>query len=683
VLRPLLAFACLALTAFLLAPTVQSVHEQVEDLDIKRDLPRIWKWGQPEPPVLIPPLCDDAKHNMFSEVDRWPARIKKDEPMTVGGFVRVEDAKGRGVSGVSVDIFLNETKTLPGVKLGTAATGSDGRFTLTTSVPFELQATKYHLVAHALEKQDGCTRYIEHWSDPEMEVTSRTQIVVYPVTDAVVGHPFTVRGRVTDAVDAPVRNANLTFTLDGVSKSIRTDGSGEFAVQHNVSTAKTVHYEARFAATKYYGASSAEGEIKVGREDLRLDVGTLELVRSRLTPFSGVVVLPPGTKAQPLVLSFQGVEVISCGGCAPASRATVTPGADGRFRVDLLADSNQSAGPILVNVTGGGLSQAREVSGRVVIPVNLTLSAEGTGPISRKMEGAVRLVDEVGRPYPGAVAVEAGGVWLGGAVDGNGTYAFQTASACGPQRVRALYNGTDAAMPDVEEREVTVCPLIAALPAWLVAVPLWAWPILLLVVLVAVLLVRRWLLATATTITRGPPLALRHTGPADAAAGIVGVGETATLTAFLEEPLPDGHTLRMGLARRTAPVVLGPDLSAELPVTPEHLGETPIRAEILDAKGRVVSRRTATLRVVRYGEEIERRYRALRGASGVSESVSPREFEAWLRARSPDLDASVVSSLVGVFEEADYGPREAGRKELVAYLEAESSLPEVSPRVVA
>jgi hypothetical protein len=63
--------------------------------------------------------------------------------------------------------------------------------------------------------------------------------------------------------------------------------------------------------------------------------------------------------------------------------------------------------------------------------------------------------------------------------------------------------------------------------------------------------------------------------------------------------------------------------------------------------------------------------------------VSPREFESWLRARTPDLDAAVVSRLVGVFEEADYGPRDAGRAELVAYLEAEAALPEVSPRVVA
>lgn len=683
VLRPLLAFACLALTAFLLAPTVQSVHQQVEDLDIKRDLPRIWKWGQPEPPNLIPPICDDSRVQTYSEVDRWPARMKKDEPITVGGFVRVQDARGRGVGAMTVEIFLNETKSLPGVKLGMASTGGDGRFTLTTSVPFEIQATKYHLVAHALEKQEGCTRYLEHWSDPEMEVTSRTRVEVYPVTDAVAGHPFTIRGRVLDAVDAPVRNANVTFTLDGASRTVRTDGSGAFSLEHNVSAPKTVTYEARFNGNKYYGSSAVDGVIKVGREDLRLDASSLELVRSRPTSFGGTLVLPPGTRPQPLLFAFQGVQVVACGGCAPTSRVNVTPDAEGRFRMELVAPSDQPAGPIRVNVTGGGLAQPREIPGRVVIPVNLTLAAEGTGPVSHGLDGSVRLLDEVGRPYPGTVAIETGGAWLGGPVDRNGTYAFSTSTACGPQRVRALYNGTDAAMPGIAEQEVTVCPLLATIPPWLLAVPWWVWPLAVLVLVGAAMWLRRWLTATAETITRGPPLTLGHTRPADAAAGMVGVGETATLTAFLEEPLPEGHTLRMGLARKTVPVEVGPDLRAEHHVTPERLGEVPVRAEILDARGRVVTRRTATLRAVRYGEEIERRYRLLRGASGVSESVSPREFESWLRARAPGLDPVVAARLVGVFEEADYGPRDAGRKELVAYLEAETSLPEVTAPVVA
>ena len=682
-LRPLLAFGCLALTAFLLAPTVQSVHEQVEDLDIKRDLPRLWKWGQPEPPTLLPPFCQYDHEQMFSEVDKWPPRIKKDETFTLGGFVRVDDANGRPVGGVTVDLFLNETKELPGVALGVATTGADGRFTLTTSVPFELQATKYHLVAHALQRQIDCIIYDEHWSDPEMEVTSPTRVILYPVTDAVAGYPFPVRGRVVDSVNAPVRSANLTITFDGVPKSVQTDASGEFTVMHNVSSPREVHYEARFGGTKYYGASSEKGVIDVQRDDLRLDVSSFELLRSQPATFTGRLVLPPGTKAQPLTFAFDGVKVVACDGCQPTGKVEVKPQADGTFQMRLLARADQDPGAFTVDVTGGGLSEPREVPGRIVVPVNLTLAASGTGPIGRHVEGSVRLLDEVGRPYPGAVAIETSEGWVQGRVDASGNHTFSAASACGDQQVRAHYNGTDDARPALATQEVTVCPLLAAIPPWLLATPWWVWPLAGLALAAAVMLARRWLTATAETITRGPPLTLRHTRPDDAAAGIVGLGETATLTAFLEEPLPEGHVLRMGLARKTAPVEAGPDLRASYEVVPDALGEVPVRAEILDARGRVVSRRTAVLRVVRYAEEIEDRYRKLRGASGVRESVSPREFEAWLRERTPDVDSMVVGRLVGVFEEADYGPRDAGRPELIAYLEAEGSLQEVGPRAVA
>ena len=688
-LRPLLAFACLALTAFLLAPTVQSVHEQVEDLHFKRDLPKLWKWNKrDDPPPLLPLICDDRTEPTYSEVDKWPARIRKNETFTLGGFVNAGvDGKGRGIHGVTVDLFLNETKELPGEHLGQASTGPDGRFTLTTSIPFELKATKYHLVAHALQKRDGCTVYLEHWSDPEMEVTSTTQILLFPVEDAVAGYPFHARGRLVDQVGAPVRNAEVTVTIGGVARTVRTGGDGIFAVEHTAKSAGTLPYTASFRGTDYYGASSASAEIAVVKEQLRLDVDALDLVRSEPQELTGRVVLPPGTKPQPVHVRFDGVKLVTCEGCPPASGANVTPAADGTFRVRLLAPSDQDPGGFKVTFSGGGLSKDTTLAGRLLVPVRIVLDAEGQGPVTKALDGRVRLVDEAGRPWHGAVAAHVGDAWASGSVDKAGEWTFALSSPCGTQRVRALYNGTAEARPAVAEEEVPVCPLLAALPPWLAGMPLWAlaaFPLLLaLLILVAWRLARRWFLAVAPTISHGPPLTLTHTRPQDAAVGIVGAGEPATLTAFLEEPLPDGHTLRMGLARSTRPVAIQPDLRAEWTVTPDGLGEVTVRAEILDPRGRVVTRRTATVRVVRYAEEIESRYKAMRNAAGAGDAVSPRQFEAWLRERSPGLDPEVAARLVAIFEEADYGPRDAGRQELVAFMEAQGALPEVSARVVA
>lgn len=679
-LRPLLAFACLAATAFLLAPTVQSVHEQVEALDIKRDLPHLWKWDQPDAPLLLPPMCDDDRVPLYSEVDEWPSRIRKNETFTLGGFVRAGSEKGQGVGDIAVELFLNETKRAPGEALGNAVTGPDGRFTLTASVPFELQASKYHLVAHALTKRSGCTIYVEHWSDPEMEVASSTRFVLYPVDDAVVGHPFFLRGVLLDSVGAPVREAGVTVTVDGVSRRVVTDGNGEFRFEHNVTKPHNVTWSASFTATEYYGASKAQSWADVQRESLRLETSTIEIVRSRPSTFAGKLVLPPGARGGPLTVTLEGVRLATCEGCDDHGRFEVTPGPDGTFAAQLWAGPDQEPGAFQAIVTGGGMAEERRMAGRVVVPVNLTLDAERGGLFAKSLEGRVRLTDEVGRPWAGPVAVETAEGRHTGAADGSGTYAFSAATPCGLQRVRALYDGDERSMPAVAEQDVRVCPLLAFVPSWLLAVPWWGWLLMALAAGTGWYAYRRWRDATATTITRGPPLTLSHTAPRDAAAGIVGLGETATLTAFLEEPLPEGHSLRMGAARRMAPVEIGPDLRAEHHVTPERLGEQAIRAEILDARGRVVTRRTASLRVVRYAEEIEQRYRRLRREAGVSEALTPREFEAWLRERAPGLDPSVNARLVALFEEADYGPREASRREMVAYLEAESAVPEVSVR---
>jgi hypothetical protein len=154
------------------------------------------------------------------------------------------------------------------------------------------------------------------------------------------------------------------------------------------------------------------------------------------------------------------------------------------------------------------------------------------------------------------------------------------------------------------------------------------------------------------------------------------------LVAQLDEALPEGMSLRMGAQGRLVPVEVGADLRGEFAFTPEHKGDVQLRAEIVDARGRALTRRTIVLHVVRYAEEIEARYRALRRARvGASDhAVSPREFEAWLRERAPDLDPAVVSRLVDVFEETDYGPREAARPEFLAYVAAERGVSEVTPR---
>lgn len=685
-LRPLLAFGALAMLAFLMAPTVMSVHQGVEALGVVRKTPwDVWKWGTPKDPIVPPPGCGPQHFDTESEITEWPVRMQKSEPFRLGGLVTVPAEGDRGVGGVKVDIFLNETKEEPGVLLGSTHTNDGGTFTLEGTLPFDLQATKYHLVAHAHRHQIGCEFYREHWSDPEMEVLSETKLSLILPERVVLGHDATISGRLVDAVGAPVLDEEIDLIIDGETVKVRTDGSGLF--RHVLPTPRlgNVSVEADFDATDYYGGSHAKGHFLVVAEDVQLDDlvgGQLRLMRGEETTVAGDVVLPKGKEHAPLTIDFDGVKVAPCAACPLSSKITVQPDASGRFAVTVFAAADQDLGPFKVTMRDGGLEQSVDYDGVLLGRVVVTLEADGAGLFAKQYEATARAVDDRGAPAAGVIAVLGPGGWTSGAADANGTFSYAASAPCGRYDLRAVHNGSDTLAPGAAERTVSVCGFLAFLPPFIVDFPWWGWLLILIAAYVAYR-TARWVQAKyAAVIMRGPPLILVFTQPNDAAAGIVSVGEAATLSALLEEPLPAGHRLRLGtLSRMDEAEII--DGRATFTFVPDEPGEIPIRADVVNAKGRVVSRRTAKLRVVRYAQEIERRHLEMRhrALGAAAEPVTPREFEAWLLERSPGLDPEVAQRLVSIFEEADYGPRDVARRELVAYMEAEVSVPEVAPHV--
>lgn len=684
-LRPLLAFATLAVAAFLLAPTVSSVGKGVEDLHIVREMPwSIWKWYEiPPPDTLIPPDCDYKRHDMVSEVTKWPARITKNETFTIGGYVARADNK-QGVANIKVDLFLNATKEEPGEFIGSASTDGQGRFTLPTKIPHDLDATKYHLVAHSLQKQVDCQIWRESWSDPEMEVTAKTRLVWEMPTRVVLGRNVTVAGRLLDEVGGPVRGANLTLTVEGKPLRVTTDGQGGFSHVTRVNDTGHLDVSAAFEATKYYGASQASHRVPVVPEDVQVDgadapLGVV-LTRSRETILTGTVLVGGVDRPGEVLVTFEGLRVAPCEGCPAAGSLKVTPGADGMFSAPVFVASDQPAGKHRFSVSGGGLKQNHTFNATLAVPTTLLIDAKGAGLFTKAYEGTVRVVDDAGAPAPGPVQFHGPDQPSVGAADAAGVFAFQGRASCGFHDVSAQYAGDDTRLGASATSRMGVCGPLAYLPAWLLDTPGWVW-VLAGVLAVAALVAARQLRARyAPTIRRGPPLELRIVEPEDLSPDVAAVGETVRLTAFLDDPLPRGHVLRMGTYGHMEPRDVADDLRASYDFVPERLGDFPLRAEILDERGRIVTRRTVHVRAVQYAAEVERRYRALKaGAAGdEADVVTPREFESWLRHRSPDLDPALTRRLVGIFEEADYGPRDTSRDAYLAYLEAERGLPEVA-----
>lgn len=682
-LRPLLAFLFLTLAAFLLAPTVSSVHEKVTELHFDRDTPwQIWKWTDEPLPFLRFPDCGREVRHLSSEITQWPARIKKDEAFTLRGFVASMEDADQGVREIDVDIFLNETKEEPGVFLGRAETTDGGFFTLLASVPFDMKASRYHIVAHAKEERIDCIHYLEHWSDPETDVVSKTSIEWQPVERAVAGRGLVVEGKVLDVVKAPVADATLRVLFPGGPRTVRTNAEGIFQVDLKPVKAGELTLTAEFRGDRYYEASKNATTVDVAVEDLELDAtDPITFVRSQPLVVTGHVYVADVARSKELTMVFNGTRVATCVACPAETTLRVPLEEDGAFRVELIVPSSEPGGAGTVTVRGGGLQQVYTSDILVEVPTVLLLDAHGAGIFARTYETNATLVDEAGRPVRAPVAVLSPAGWSSGVTDANGTLLFSGETSCGRHVVQASFNGSSNLRPATAEKGILVCGWLAFIPPWLVATPWWVWP------LIAATAFAAWQIALglrrrySPILSTGPPLTMAFTKPSDEVVGYAAVGEAIVATAFLEAPLPDGHTLRMGTARATEERPIDGELRAHLAVVPDKVGLVPIRAELVDARGRVVTRRTLELRVVRYAEEIERRYLDLRASSGATESVTPREFEGWLQSRVPAMDADVAKRLVHVFEEADYSPRMAGRTEFGAYLQAEKGIVEVTPDV--
>ncbi len=678
-LRIVLVFAALALAASLTAPSIVGVHDAIEGLDVRRDIRlNLWKWDtESDVPIPSAPAgCSPSPVATESEVTEWPTRMKKEENVTLGGHVIVPTEAKRGLEGIQVDVFLNETKNAPGVFLGTATTDGKGRFFLVTQFPAGLAADRYHIVAHSYEVFRDCKKYLEHWSDPEMDVTSETRIVLDTPETVVLKRSVDVTGVVLDSVGAPVKNERVQLTIGTRKVEVSTDETGRFLYASTPERAGVVTIRARFPGTSHYGDSAAETSVVIVGEDVRIPAAEtdqgLVFVRSAPASIEGQVLLPPkSTLAADATITLEGFSVVPCEGCAATRQLPLQIDPEGGFRVDFVVPPTTPAGEYSFTVSGGGLKTAVPFEARVVVPITIDLNLEPGGDFEQRFHGTGRLLDEGGNGVRATILLSTarGDVPLETAADG--TVTFSVESDCGRQYARLWYNGSENTQPATTTQNVVVCPLAG----WLspLGIPLWMWATALVVMIVGAYLARRMWRQRSPFLTAGPEMELLIQTPDDEAQGLVGLGERVVAVMQLVEPLPEGHRIRVGL-QGSEEEVATEGLQAHAELHAARHGRRAVRAEILDARGRVVTRRTAWVRIVRYAEEIEERYRAFKRehASDTAESVSPREFEAWLAVNAPHIDMATAQRLVAVFEEADYSPREATRVELLHYLRAEA-----------
>ena len=181
--------------------------------------------GQPTQEITRPVLQVDTE----TVITSWAERIRRRTPFTLGGTVRTTD--GRPVSGVQVEIFVNETKEHGGILIGETI-AQNGRFEADVIVPSSLERGSYQLLAHAVAND----QYEESWSDPDITVYSESGLQLTGPSEVPVDTQALFRGKLLDDTGGGVGDMDVKVLVDGREQPpISTDEGGEFAFSQTFS----------------------------------------------------------------------------------------------------------------------------------------------------------------------------------------------------------------------------------------------------------------------------------------------------------------------------------------------------------------------------------------------------------------------------------------------------------------
>ncbi len=181
---------------------------------------RVLRPGSPLQPVVF---------DTETTITRSASEVRRQTPFVVEGTVKT--LSGRNVSGMTVELYINETKEHGGTKIGTT-TSHLGRFSVGAELPADFELGPYQLLARAV----GNERFTESWSDPDVKVFSGSGIELTGPAEAVLDAETAFTGRLTEDNGQAAAGRELAVTIDGTAApSVVTDQAGRFAFSHSFS----------------------------------------------------------------------------------------------------------------------------------------------------------------------------------------------------------------------------------------------------------------------------------------------------------------------------------------------------------------------------------------------------------------------------------------------------------------
>ena len=308
----------------------------------------------------------------------WPTEIRRMTPFVVGGTVLT--TSGQNVSGLTVEIYINETKEHGGWKIGTT-TSRSGRFEVEVELPTGLELGAYQLLARAV----GNSRFYESWSDPDIKVFSGNRIELSGPAEVVLNVAAAFTGRLIEDTGRGVAGRELAVTFDGnPASSVETDASGEFTFSESFSRLGQHWVEVEIRGEEFLLDNRA-------RIDFQVVLPTEVTVHAPASVGVGEEFLVTGELrgADGTPLAGERLIVQVSGG----SGQTVQTGRDGGFQV---ADTMSTAGEFTVTVRFRGDGSVLASSG--------TVRSEALHAVTLTLEGPLRLEQGDGATFEGRLA---------------------------------------------------------------------------------------------------------------------------------------------------------------------------------------------------------------------------------------------------------------------------------------
>ena len=186
-----------------------------------------------------------------TEITTVSPLIRKGHIFTVQGTVQT--LNGQPVDGVPVELFINTLKDTTGVTKIGQGTVTAGSFNIEANVPVQADVGNYQLLAHSL----GGIRYQHSWSDPQIKVTTDTEVSLVVPEKVKILEPVLIQGKLLEESGQTISAQKVDVTVgDQPVYHLTTDKDGQFSLNQIFKEPGDFTVKANFSNTDYYLSSS-------------------------------------------------------------------------------------------------------------------------------------------------------------------------------------------------------------------------------------------------------------------------------------------------------------------------------------------------------------------------------------------------------------------------------------------